>query len=111
MAKIAPSRLSGLIVVGTHGCTIYAAVVCSGDAGRVVSFDEDYLSETDQTLVEYYMQWLETEIALNETVRRLRNEGATAQTMSAAVRALLPRAEATRAGAEVERIIGCLTHA
>lgn len=62
-ANIAPSRLTGLLAVLTAGCGIYSAVVCTGDVGRIVHFDDDGISETDDTLVDLYLEWLDKEIA------------------------------------------------
>jgi hypothetical protein len=36
-----------------------SAVVCTGDVGRVVSVDEDGISELDETLVDHFSAWLD----------------------------------------------------
>jgi hypothetical protein len=67
---LAPWRISqrtGLIAVAHHGCGIYSAVVCTGDVGRVVSVDEDGISELDETLVDHVTAWLD------DAIRRFEN--------------------------------------
>ena len=101
-AVLSPSRLSGLVTIQTAGCGIFAAVVCTGDVGRIVHYDEDGISETDDTLVGWYERWLDDEIARLALVARMRDEGATLDAMVRAMKPLLPAAQAFRARELVE---------
>lgn len=101
-AALSPSRLSGLVTIQTAGCGIFAAVVCTGDVGRIVHYDEDGISETDDTLVGWYERWLDHEIARFTLVARMRDEGATLEAMARAMKPLLPADQAFRARDVVE---------
>lgn len=101
-ASCTPSRLGGLLVVGTHGCGIYSAVVCTGDVGRFVSFDADGISESDRTWLDVYVEWLDDELARFELVQRLREASASQEQMVVEMRALLPRDRAFTAASEVK---------
>lgn len=101
-ANCTPYSLSGLLIVGTHGCGIFTAVVCTGDVGRVVSFDADGVSESERTLRDVYVEWLDDELARFELLQRLHAAGASQGTMVDEMRALLPRDRAFTAASEVE---------
>jgi hypothetical protein len=58
LAPLRASQRKGLIAIAHHGCNIYSAVVCTGDVGRVVSIDEDGISELEETLVDHVSAWL-----------------------------------------------------
>lgn len=101
-AALSPSRLSGLVTIQTAGCTIFAAVVCTGDVGRIVHYDEAGISETDDTLVGWYERWLDDEIGRFTLIARMRDEGATLDAMARAMKPLLPADQAFRARDVVE---------
>jgi len=75
---------------------MYSGVVCTGDVGRVIHWDEDHIVETDDTLVAWYDRWLAEHISQFELVERMRAEGATIDAMVNAMKQLLPPRTRTR---------------
>lgn len=90
IAALSPSRLTGVVTILFSGCTMYSGVVCTGDIGRVVHWDEDHIAETDDTLVGWYERWLDEQISQFELVARMQAEGATLDAMVSAMKQLLP---------------------
>ncbi|MDC0716653.1 SMI1/KNR4 family protein [Nannocystis bainbridge] len=89
-ANLSPSRLTGIVTLLFSGCSLYSGVVCTGDVGRIVHWDDDRIVETDDTLVAWYERWLDDEIAQFRLVERLRDEGATSDALVSAMKRLLP---------------------
>ncbi|MCY1013652.1 SMI1/KNR4 family protein [Nannocystis pusilla] len=106
-ADLSPSRLTGIVTILSSGCSLYSGVVCTGDVGRIVHWDDDRIVETDDTLAAWYERWLDDEIARFELVLRMRDEGATIDAMVMAMKRLLssgrsPAADTSRARELVE---------
>ena len=89
-ADLSPSRLTGVVTILFSGCSLYSGVVCTGDVGRVVHWDDERIAETDDTLVGWYDRWLDSEIAQFKLVERMRDEGAAIDAMVSAMKRLLP---------------------
>lgn len=62
-AFVSSSRFCGMITLLTSGCSLYSAVVCAGDVGRIIHYDDDRIVETDDTLVGWYDRWLDEQLA------------------------------------------------
>lgn len=89
-ALVSVKRLTGAVTLLTSGCSLYSAVVCTGDVGRVIHYDDDRVVETDDTLVGWYARWLDEEIAPFEVVQRLQEAGASLDDMAREMKRLLP---------------------
>ncbi|WAS91161.1 SMI1/KNR4 family protein [Nannocystis punicea] len=89
-ANLSPSRLTGIVTLLFSGCSLYSGVVCTGDVGRIVHWDDDRIVETDDTLVTWYERWLDDEIAQFKLVERMRDEGATIDAVVSAMKRLVP---------------------
>jgi hypothetical protein len=90
-ALVSVRRLTGAVTLLTSGCSLYSAVVCTGDVGRVIHYDDDFVVETDDTLVGWYTSWLDDEITQFELVQQLHEAGASLDDMAREMKRLMPR--------------------
>jgi hypothetical protein len=93
LAPLRPSERAGMVAIADFGCGILSAVVTTGDVGRVVTLDDEGLSETDDTLVMHFGKWLDEELRRFELAAQLRAEGAPRETMIQAFRRAFPKRE------------------
>lgn len=108
-ARVSVKRLTGAVTLLTSGCSLYSAVVCTGDVGRVIHYDDDIVVETDDTLVDWYTTWLDGEIAQFELVQRLHQAGASTDEMAREMKPLLPGLPAPNVRMKTEATLRGLT--
>jgi hypothetical protein len=101
LAPMRSSQRSGLMGVADLGCGIYTSVVSTGDVGRVVTVDEEGVTETDETLVQHVTNWLDDAIGRFELVQELRGREASREEMVQAMKRAFPH-QADRASFDVD---------